>query len=992
MVDTQLSPADGSGLIEPARIKLGRFKLLLSIVAKVIFFTAAAIFCLWQIAFVIFSLFLVLPELVPEIWIAYRYFDMPLLFFVLIVSFFFLPIVCLAVIVWLFLTGGKKRYQLVLKFFYGFELPALLLLGLYLVNLRDYALGMGWLLLIATVAMGFWCALVFHERRCDDNSESMMFVDSRFAMAGSSVVFAVGVYVSLALLLFVVPLLSQLVVSVIESVVHLVKAGFYLDELWKALVSLDWTELFSGLGLSFASIPIIALVALAFTSMGLVLVLPFVLIYLYIGQFISRLRQSRSVHNAVVAVLVVAVLIGVHVGTNHQPQQGVFAMLEQEPQTANDKRVLVDRQGQIRDGLMNAYLSRYRYLSSTGTASLLTHSYADAFAIDRAMAKYPQKLINFLFKPILYNGDSTDDMVRAAEAYEQHFDVPIQKAELEEIWRTLRFNSNDSRQNASGLLDVSQESVYLQRQSIDVRVEQQLATIRVTQKLVNKELRQLETVVHFSLPEYAVITGVWLSNNESNLEQFGALVAPRGAAQEVYNTEVSRRIDPALLEKVGPELYRLRVYPIEAAYTENRYEVVDGKPMFVTFEYQTLANDHDFWPVPVLLEKRHLFWDENTIDTVNGVQIKRNGIGSWIPIDAGMQQRTKQVITEFKGSANHAVWAVPRSYLHGDSSDKSKAASSENIVVLIDGSRSMERHADNVLAALKQMPQATLYFCQKTCEATSSQAIAEHVYWGNSKPIEQLEAFLSGGTTPDTEFIVLLTDDGSYEAESDTQAVLSSVIPVWVQHLGESRPYAYSDAWLTTINQSGGGFTTGEVSDLLNRLSLLTNSHTLKLQGVDARLLDKLDLTGIDKDWLWFDGPALVNDADSHTYEKLGAALQIGRITKSGQSLGLEQLDELHDLALQAQIITELSSMLVLVDDRQREALEEASNKDDRFDRENEDGTQVVGMPNDTLAVAGVPEPHEWALFIIVMVFVTMSLHRRRQGYRIPEQYMGRLR
>jgi len=184
---------------------------------------------------------------------------------------------------------------------------------------------------------------------------------------------------------------------------------------------------------------------------------------------------------------------------------------------------------------------------------------------------------------------------------------------------------------------VSQESVYLQQQSIDVHVEQQLATVRVTQKLVNKERRQRETVVHFSLPEYAVISGVWLSPNESNLEQYGALVAPRGAAQEVYNTEVSRRIDPALLEKVGPELYRLRVYPIEAAHTKNRYELVDGMPMFVTFEYQTLADDHGNWPMPVLLEKRHLFWDENTINTVNGAQIVSARMEDWIPMEAGIQ-------------------------------------------------------------------------------------------------------------------------------------------------------------------------------------------------------------------------------------------------------------------------------------------------------------------------------------------------------------------
>jgi len=144
-------------------------------------------------------------------------------------------------------------------------------------------------------------------------------------------------------------------------------------------------------------------------------------------------------------------------------------------------------------------------------------------------------------------------------------------------------------------------------------------------------------------------------------------------------------------------------------------------------------------------------------------------------------------------------------------------------------------------------------------------------------------------------------------------------------------------------------------------------------------MLSRLILTAVSKDWLWFDGPAMGEKSDFATYEKLGAALEISRISKSGTTLEIEQLDELHNKAIQAQIVTELSSMIVLVNDRQKEALKETESKDDRFDRENENGTQVVGVPNDTLAVAGVPEPHEWALLIIAMVFITMSLHRRRQ-------------
>jgi len=985
MVDKALPPSAGPDNTEPAKAK-GRIKRIGSVVSRVLFVVAAAVFCLWQITFVIGSLFLVLPELLPEIWVSYRYFDMPLLNFVGAVCFFVLPFVCLGVIVWLFLTGGTQRYRLIMKFFYGFELPALFLFGLCLLNMRDYGLAMGWLVANAIVALCFWFLIVVFERRQPETFTGVLFANNGIAMAGSSIVFAVGLFVSLASLLFVIPLLIASVMWLLEVVAELIMEGFYLAELWNVLVTTDWAELYAEIVFSFAAIPIFAVLILGLISAALVLILPFVLIRLYVGQFVTRLRQSKSIQNALIAMLVLTVLVGVHIGLNKQPQQAVFTMLAHEPQSADDRRALVDRQELVRSGLMNAYLSRHRYLSSTETASVLTSLYSEIFSVDKSVAKYPQQLLNFLFKPVLYDGHNTDDMERAGLLYEQHFDEPIQKAELDEISRALKANSVSGWGNAAGLLDVSQETVYLERQTIDVKVEQQLATIRVSQKLVNKVRRQREAVMHFSLPEYAVVTGVWLSNDENNLGKFEALVASRGAAQVVYNREVSRRIDPALLEKVGPELYRLRVFPIERAHLENKHTLVDGEPMFVTFEYQSLADQQGSWPVPNLLEKRHLYWDENTVEILNGEQMYRTHEQDWIPREVGMQHQVEQVITEIAGSQNRSVWAVPRSYLEEGPSADSSGALTKNTVVLIDGSRSMQRHANDVLVALDQLPEADIYFCQSACDKTTQDAMSEHVYWGNSKPIDQLGSFISNTNSLEASLIIFLTDDGSYETESDTKAALNPAMPVWVSHLGGSKPYAYSDAWLTTINQSGGGFSAGDVDELLNQLLLLDNNDQLTLRGVDTAMLNKLVLTGVNKHWLWFEGPVLSAEAELATYHKLAAAFEISRITKSGVTLALEQLDELHQQAITAKIVTELSSMIVLVNDAQKHALKQAESRHDRFDRENENGAQRVGMPVDTLEVAAVPEPHEWALIIIVMAFVSMSLYRRRHELGIGKQ------
>jgi len=209
---------------------------------------------------------------------------------------------------------------------------------------------------------------------------------------------------------------------------------------------------------------------------------------------------------------------------------------------------------------------------------------------------------------LLYEGNNIQDTPKAAALYERFFDAPIQKAEIDEIWKTLDYNMEGTAQNAAGLLDVNQNSVYLKSQTIDVSVKDQLATINVSQELVNMHKRRREAVVHFSLPEFSVITGVWLSDSKNNLQKDRFLVSPRGAAQSVYKREVARAIDPALLEKVGPDLYRLRIFPILPARVRiwNEEEIA-GDPIYVTFEYQTLADSNGHWPMPKVMEKRQIF-------------------------------------------------------------------------------------------------------------------------------------------------------------------------------------------------------------------------------------------------------------------------------------------------------------------------------------------------------------------------------------------------
>ena len=97
----------------------------------------------------------------------------------------------------------------------------------------------------------------------------------------------------------------------------------------------------------------------------------------------------------------------------------------------------------------------------------------------------------------------------------------------------------------------------------------------------------------------------------------------------------------------------------------------------------------------------------------------------------------------------------------------------------------------------------------------------------------------------------------------------------------------------------------------------------------------------------------------------------------------LTSLDRFHAVAVDYSLVSPFSSMIVLVNDRQKQDLEKFSNEKDRYDRDIESGSKNVSTPMDLLTVKGVPEPEEWALIIVVVILLTAA-YIRRNG--IPKQ------
>ena len=962
-----------------------------SLVSKAISFAGLLIFCFWNGAFVVVSVFVIMPEILPEMWYSYNEHNMPLHYFVLMIILSLLPAICLGVFVWMKLDKSNYQREWVIKLFYGFEIPVLLLLGVFILNLRDYSYGVYWILIWAAFGFLTWFVIVVVGHR---KNNRLPFPDSLLAMSGSTILLIIGVFCSIVVSLFLVPFGA---IFVKESIRVLSEIKF--TSLVKDFRDIDVMSSFG-----WYVVPIAAIAIFCLTSVLLFLIFPFFVIYIYVGQFWQRVKTKPSVAKVFVSCLVLGVIVSIHFHTGRQDPGQVFNQLNAINISDEAKRNLVDNSEDVRKRLVQAYLGRYQYMSSIDTANLLTRIYIEAFSITDEQALVPQNILNALLRPLLYEGDARADAEKAAIAYEEFFDIPIQKAERKEIVDTLRFNWERRLDNGAGLLDASEEKVYLESQSIDVDVVGSLATITVDQKLVNQTYEDLETVVHFTLPDHAVMTGVWLSEDESNPEHHSFIVAPRGAAQSVYNDQVNRNIDPALLEKVGPQQYRLRVYPVPGLRFQGKNKDPLIIPMYARIQYQSLVDSSDGWPVPKVLEQRNLYWDEQTLDTINGDEFPRHGKGDWIPGDVAKVNTVKRQLTEMSLINGRSVWAIPRE-IASLQSERSYSYSQwvAKTAVIIDGSRSMETHAEHLTSVIEQLEGATVYFCQKMCKAIETAELDQVVFFGNSSTRTHLKAYSDLVSIPEYDNVLVLTDSGSYELENDEPSVLQFDTPVWVLHMAGDQPYAYPDDLLSAVRQSGGGFGHTGLTELWERAIFTENPQTQPWDKQQVSQIRNADFHGASDAWVW----AIERDFDTaDTVElpateattglsRLASSLEIARLARREQkSRGshepLEFLDELHQIAIQSGVVSEFSSMIVLVNDAQKKALQLAEEEDDRFEREVESGLNSTSVPVDSLSVPAVPEPREWVMMFVILTFLSIS-YVRRNGFN-PLFLSGSLR
>jgi putative PEP-CTERM system integral membrane protein len=838
-----------------------------------------------------------------------------------------------------------------MRFFYGVEAPLFTWCLVRLFLIRELTSASLWVL--ATLLI---CILAFAIDILEDYQQKpQIFI--WLQMIAHTLMLLMGVYAGLVLLFYTIPVAISIIAGAIGFIIRISSfIGYFFSFQWLShLDSVLWISFWGFLWL----------VLFSFTA-TLFVGMPFAVTTLYINLGLKILRNFARQYGKKLTlgsgVAIISLWLILLFAFNQQPQVTAFNLLEKIPQ---NRQALLASSETIRKGLVNANLYPYRYLSNKEDNNHIYRIYKN-LGFPKSASLFLQHRYNQLLAPFLYNG-SNEDVQKSAKLYAEFFDTPIQKAERKAVRHAIQSTSIVDRAKA-GLLNIDQKKVWLEKQEVTINPHGDWADIELHEVYNNQTNDVEEILYYFSLPESSAITGLWLGETEDLAQRFSFQVSPRGAAQEVYNSQVrrTRPVDPALLEQVGFRQYRLRAFPVPPRLSSRDMRTGRSqRKMHLWLTYQVMKQDKG-WALPRLAEKRNIFWTQQT-------KRIRNGKRKWFFRDAWLEAFWHDDLTRNKQSYQINLENGYTVAVQPLSNQDYILPKQQKYALILDTSYSMRSHHQELAE--------TLDWCKKNLtdndldiyltDESASKArridqlenldINSIIFYGSIHPQEMLQQWQLLHNSDNYDAVFLITDEGSYELSEDRQNIPEIKSPLWMIHLGGKLPTAYNDAILQIIQNSNGGVT-NNIATIMKRIA---TEKTNNLSVIDG--------------YSWNIEKSNIETNTDNSIEALAARQLVAKLSKkSANQPNLQELDTIHQIAQNYDIVTPYSSMIVLVNDEQRELLKKAEAKTDRFEREVENGVEQLDKPFNPFEVSGVSEPDLWLLLGVVAIALFLVSQRQK--------------
>lgn len=486
-----------------------------------------------------------------------------------------------------------------------------------------------------------------------------------------------------------------------------------------------------------------------------------------------------------------------------------------------------------------------------------------------------------------------------------------------------------SNRVAAGFLSSGSKRVRVLQQDVETLIEGDLARVEV-HEVYESTNQQHEIAYFFTFPVTSTVTGLWTSDSE-NATRVSGTVVPRGAAQKVYTEQrKKRKRDPALIEEIGDGQYRLRLL------TRN-----DDTSLHVWFSFVTVA-DGSMWHFPTLTERHNVYWDFETVRTIDGVlhsslfRLNSDWLTAGVT-SATVLESSSSYIATF-ADVQLIVEAIPNVQRMSDLSKNEEEIGLElSIGVIIDRTLAMQDSKENLVEAIKELRRHStdvhVYLAASEFWSMAMEVVEDFgafnpntlAFFGGQSLQSILKQF-SQKRLKDYDCVILLTNQANMEMEDskESQIPIDLHSPLFVVHTGNGAPSGYPDS-VADLIQSSGGKVVDDMIDIFSYLRAMQEAPS------------NMDTITVEGNFIWTAKPFSGNSTsnESALFRPLGAKQLIAYLAQKSASL-----DVLHSVAMDAGIVTAYSSITVVQGDTG--LLETMSNNKDRFNREVEEFGNAV--------------------------------------------------
>ena len=335
-------------------------------------FWAYALFWSWNVIFLAFMIMGFAPTVLPEMIKAVQTGTIPVDFLIYGAILTLIPV--LTVILGATILRREPGRLFVLG--YGIEGPLMLLLAVRFFIIRDQTPAIVFIQIVTLLGLAtlLWQIL-------DKKIEQRGRLAATVRVFGLTILLVVGLYASLWLAFYALPLAYAAVRSIVEALGSLpllfADIGRFMNDILRE-------------GIRFLPFAILGFLLFAYTGTLFVL-MPIAVPIIYGWAWwkgIKHLRRSGGRGSTLlVPTAVLASIALLFWLSNRQPQAHAFALLEEPPANISEMVELRDQEAAIRAGLLNAYLAPQRYISAEGEVFHIRDLYQEIFGAIQAYIK-----------------------------------------------------------------------------------------------------------------------------------------------------------------------------------------------------------------------------------------------------------------------------------------------------------------------------------------------------------------------------------------------------------------------------------------------------------------------------------------------------------------------------------------------------------------------------------------------------------------------------